>query len=430
MELSLEEFLGSVSNKKTRRAYKFGIKKFCDWFGKSPREILEMRKSDLTQKDGENLIEYRNRASRFQKEIEKFHSSLLEQGAATNSARTISLGIRQLFRYYEMPVRTRNGSKLNKTVQTTRSFPLRIEHVRTMFKVTDIRERAILSMATDLGLRISDFIKIKKEDLPALDQEAPISFNVMTGKEEVVAEGFLSSETVEVLKSYMRTLKKDNPFLFPSNKKRHISDQWLGKLLQKLAEKAQINTNGKSLTFHCFRKMFLSASIDSGIGMIAGKKLCGKSIPISDNTYLTMVKLRKKFIELKEFLTIHPEVKPSNHETTENLKKAISKLQEDLTQQKAITETVSESNLSIKKELEERDKNIRRMNWRLKDVRNQHLAIKEELELRKYESETFKTALNYVVIHTGDLMKEIAKLRKKGDLEGSSKVKKAKSEKA
>lgn len=365
LELSEKEFLDSVSNTRTRRSYMHGIKRFCEWFGKSPREILEMRKDDMTQREGENIVDYRNRAVRFQREIEKFHSYLLEQGAATNTARTVSLGIRQLFRFYQMKVETRNGSKLNKTVQTTRNFELRIEHVRTMFKVADLKERVILSLATDLGLRISDFLKIKKEDLPALNQEAPISFSTMTRKEEVVAEGFLSSETVKVLKIYVPTLKKDNPYLFPSNEKRHISPQWLGKLLHKLALKAQIDLNGKSFSFHCFRKMFLSAAIDSGIGITAGKMMCGKAIPRSDATYLTTVKLGEKFAQLKKFLMIEPEVKPSDYETLKTLKSAISKLQEDLTQQKAITETVSEDNLNIKKELKEKSERIEELGEQL-----------------------------------------------------------------
>jgi len=58
-----------------------------------------------------------------------------------------------------------------------------------MFQVADLRERVILSMATDLGLRISDFIKLKKDALPSLDQELPVMFDVMTRKEEVVAHG-------------------------------------------------------------------------------------------------------------------------------------------------------------------------------------------------------------------------------------------------
>ena len=179
-----------------------------------------------------------------------------------------------------MPTRFRTGSKISKTVKTTRNFPLTIEHVRKMFDIGDFRERVILGLATDLGLRIGDFVEIKKSDLPPLDQEAPISFETMTGKEDVIAYGFLSQETIDLLKLYLPTLenKKDNHYLFPSNAKNHISPEWLNRLLSRLAEKAKINLCNKKFTFHCFRKMFLSASIDSGIGLTAGKNLVGKSI--------------------------------------------------------------------------------------------------------------------------------------------------------
>ena len=100
MELSVKEFLDSIVNPNTRKGYRIGIKKFYEWFGKSPREILEARKDDLTQRPGEDLIEYRNRAARFEKEIEKFHGYLLKQGYTTNTSRALTIGIRQLFRYY------------------------------------------------------------------------------------------------------------------------------------------------------------------------------------------------------------------------------------------------------------------------------------------------------------------------------------------
>lgn len=353
MELSVQEFLDSVSNPNTKKEYRHGIKKFCEWYRKSAEEILELRKDDLTQKAEENLIEYRNRAARFEKEIEKFHNYLLEQGFTINTARNLTLGIRQLFRFYEMPIRFRAGSKVSKTVKTTKNFPLTIEHVRAMFKVADLRERVILSMATDLGLRIGDFIATKKSDLPPLDQEPPIPFDVMTDKEDVVAHGFLSQESVDLLKAYLPTLEKknSNAHLFPSNSESHISDEWMNRLLQRLADKAQIDMNGKDFTFHCFRKMFLSAAIDSGIGMTAGKKLCGKAIAESDDTYLTTAHLREKFLQLKRFLSITKQPK-IEAEKIETLKSAINKLQEDLTQQRVITDTISEENVKVKKEIE------------------------------------------------------------------------------
>jgi len=324
VHLSVKEFLDSITNKHTKKEYRYGIKKFCDWFEETPEEILEMRKNDLIPTQNEDFIESKNRAKRFEKEIERFHAHLIDKGYSINTARTATLGIRQLFRYYQMPIQLRTGSRVSKTVKTTKSFPLRIEHIRFMFAVADLRERALLATATDLALRISDFRNVKKTDLPDLNQEPPISYDLMTSKEDVIANGFLSAETVELLKVYLRTIEdKENLYLFPSNGKRPISEDRINSWLKKLAGKAGINTQGKRLSFHCFRKMFLSASIDSGIGLTAGKKMCGKAIPKSDDTYLTNVKLREKFIQLKKVLTIQQTFKPENHERLEQLQKTI-----------------------------------------------------------------------------------------------------------
>ena len=133
MHLSVKEFLDSISNRHTKKEYRYGVKKFCDWFKKTPEEILEMRKDDLTPRPNENIIEAKHRAKRFEREIEKFHTYLIEQKYSINTARTSTLGIRQLFRYYEMPTRLRTGSRVTKTVKTSKSFPLRIKHCTNMF---------------------------------------------------------------------------------------------------------------------------------------------------------------------------------------------------------------------------------------------------------------------------------------------------------
>ena len=352
--MSVQEFLNSISNPRTRKGYRFGLNKFVEWFNKPAEEILAIRQEDLTQKPGENLVEYRNRASRFEKEIEKFHSNLIETGYSINSARNMTLGIRQLFRYYQMPVTMRSGSRVSQTVQTTKNFPLTIEHVRKIFEVANLKERTVLSLAVDTGLRISDFLTIKKADLPPLDTEPPIAFTLLTQKEKIPAHCFLSQETVDLLKTYLPTLrKKANVYLFASNGKSHISDEAISKMLKRLAEKAQLDLNGKSLTFHCFRKMFLSASIDSGIGLTAGKKLCGKAIARSDDTYLTTVKLRDKFIQLKKFLKIRqlPELEDKK---VEKLGSLVAKLAEELEQQKVVTQAVTGENLKIRREFEKR----------------------------------------------------------------------------
>lgn len=340
--MSVSEFLESISNKHTRKEYRYGIKKFCEWFGKTPEVILEMRKDDLTPRPAENLIERKHRAKQFEREIERFHADLTEQGYSVNTARTATLGIRQLFRYHEMPIQMRTGSKVSKTVKTSRSFPLRIEHVRSMYKVADLRERVLLALATDLALRISDFRNIKRTDLPDLNQEPPMPFDVMTSKEDIVAHAFLSTETIELLKVYLTTIEdKENPYLFPSNGRRPISEDRINSWLKKLAEKAGINTQGKRFSFHCFRKMFLSACIDSGVGLTSGKKMCGKAIPKSDDTYLTTVQLRQKFLQLKRMLTIQSRKKPEDIRRLAQLETAIEQLQKENVSNKTIAEVMT-----------------------------------------------------------------------------------------
>ena len=353
--MSVQEFLDSLPSKGTKKVYKYGLNKFFEWSGKTANQILEERKEDLTQRPNEDIVTYRNRSSNYEKIIESFYNYLIDKGYKINAAKSVTHGIRQLFRYYHMDVRMRHGSNVNRTVKTQKSFPLTIEHVRRMYAVADFRERVILTLASDLGLRISDFLKIKKGDLPDLSLEAPISFDVMTDKEDVIAKGFLSQETVDLLKKYLETLPENNPYLFPSNQKRvkQFSNTQMGNLLRDLAQKAEIKiTNGKSLSFHCFRKMFVSASIDSGIGLTAGKILCGKTVDSSDSTYLTTVKLRQHFIQLKKFLTINEQPK-IEAEKIESFEKIINQLQEQLTSQKIITETVTKKNLELESQIEE-----------------------------------------------------------------------------
>jgi biotin-(acetyl-CoA carboxylase) ligase len=99
--------------------------------------------------------------------------------------------------------------------------------------------------------------------------------------------------------------------------------------------------------------MFLSASIDSGIGLTAGKKLCGKAIAKSDDTYLTTVKLRDKFVQLKKFLSI-TEYARSENQQSEKLASVVARLAEELEHQKTIAQAVTNESAKIRREFEER----------------------------------------------------------------------------
>jgi integrase len=287
---------------------------------------MAMRKADFLS---ENFDQQR----RFHREIEKFHKWMIDGSTtrkpyAINSARNMTLGIIQFFKYY--------GCETNVSfpmVITTKDFVPTIQQYRDMFNVADLRGRVILSMGLDLGWRISDFLKIEKDSLPNLNQEPPIRIEAITQKCNIIAKSFLSGESVELLKTYLPTLKPENPYLFQSNSDKHpnLDPETIGDILKGLAQKAKIKIpKGKRLRFHCFRKRFLSTCADLKIDVNTAKLLVGKDVESSMLTYLSEVSHRQAFIEIKSVLTLmngRKTVVEAKDVEIEKLKKRIEELE-------------------------------------------------------------------------------------------------------
>ncbi len=288
------DYYKSARSKGTYKSYKRGLTLFEEYYGKSTDKALEERRLDVASKDfAQN--------QRFVREVEKFHSWLLDKGYSINTARTMCLGIMQLFRYYGVPIVLPPQSKVSKTTITTKTYIPKIEELRRMFQVADLRGKVILSMGLDLAWRISDFLKIKKENIPDLNQETPIKFEGITQKEDVISSTFLSNETIELLKAYVPTLPKENPYLFPSNGKKHVKDEAINNILKKYLKKAKIKIpQNKRFTFHSLRKRFLSTAYSLNIDHEVAKLLVGKSIGKAMETYLEDVNLRNSFVEVRE----------------------------------------------------------------------------------------------------------------------------------
>jgi hypothetical protein len=122
-DMSVQEFLASLPSKGTRKVYKYGLNKFLGWYGKSAEDVLQERKDDLMQRPNEDIVTYRNRAANYEKIIEAFYNSLINEGYKINAAKSVTNGLRQLFRYYHMDIKMRTGSNVNRTIKTQRNFP-------------------------------------------------------------------------------------------------------------------------------------------------------------------------------------------------------------------------------------------------------------------------------------------------------------------
>jgi site-specific recombinase XerD len=311
----------------TRSQYRYGLRKFAAWFKHSPDEILKMRREDLKLEDA-------HERKRFDRELEHFYNDMRKQGASVNTARSQCSGLRQFFRYNDVPISLRRGSPIAKSQMTDRTYALNIEDARKMFNVADLRQRVMLSMAKDLGLRIGDFVQIKKADLPDLNQEPPIPFDVMTHKEGVLAKAHLSADSVDLLKTYLPTIAKNpNPYLFPSNGKGNMDTDTVGWNLKQLAKKAGLTIPaGKQLTFHAFRKLFISTGKNLNIDPDVIKAMCGKQVAQDIMTYMTTVDWRKAFSQIADVLKIQG-FTAKNHAKLEDLKEQVENLTKQLADQ-------------------------------------------------------------------------------------------------
>ena len=204
-----------------------------------------------------------------------------------------------------MPIILEPQSGVTHTVITTKDFVPTIEEYRKAYNVAGLQTRVIISMGLDLAWRIGDIIRLTKDMLPDLNQKAPIPFDWITEKENVIAKSFLSAETVDLLKTYIATLRDENAYLFPSNGQGHLKGEAINYKLREAFKKAKAKIpKGKRLRFHAFRKRFLSTCANLKIDVNIAKILCGKSVDKSMLTYLSEIEHKNAFIEVKHVLSL------------------------------------------------------------------------------------------------------------------------------
>lgn len=298
--MKVEDFLDYIreaKSKATLKNYTAGLKKFVKWYRKDANTILKERFEDLQSTD-------QNKRKRFNREIEKFHRYLKNIGHPQNTAVAYTEGIRQLFRYFDMDIKTLPSEVTRKT-STVKDYVPTVQQYRDMFNCGNLLDRTVISMALDLAWRIGDFVKIRKDMLPNLEQQTPIPFSLITEKEMVISKSFLSAQTVQLLKTYLKTLPKENPYLFPNGNGSHYDPEAVGKRLKVLTKKAKIYIpKGKRLRFHCFRKRFLSECANLKIDINTAKILVGKSVSKDMLTYLSEVEHKKAFEEVHRRLQL------------------------------------------------------------------------------------------------------------------------------
>lgn len=145
------------------------------------------------------------------------------------------------------------------------------EEVQRLFAVVkNIKHKALLMTAYDAGLRLSEILNLRIEDIDS--QRMVIRIRQAKGKKD--RYGRLSPGLLGLLREYWRTCHPEN-LLFPgAHPKRRYDPATPGHILKKLCRKAGIT---KRVSMHTLRHSFATHLLEAGTNLRVIQQLLGHS---------------------------------------------------------------------------------------------------------------------------------------------------------
>ena len=288
----LREFLEHLEieknrSEKTIQNYDFYLSRFFDWFGKNKKA------ENIT---GEKVRQYRLWLNRLadvhgeplKKNTQNYHLIALRsflKYLAKRDIKTLASEKIELMKMPDREVSFLEGGDLNRLLEA----PLTLNKLKDgeekkagMTALIKYRDKAILEMLFSTGLRVSELIKLKKDNVNLKKEE----FSV-TGKGRKTRVVFLAEQAKYWLKKYLETRRDMNPYLFISHDKRtakqksgkEIKDEPLTprsvqRMVQKYARVAGIT---KEVTPHTLRHSYATDLLQNGADIRSVQAMLGHS---------------------------------------------------------------------------------------------------------------------------------------------------------
>ena len=285
----------------------------------------------------------------FADEIPKFVDWLIEtKGIKSDSAVSYASPVRGFFSYHRYPLQIRKGA-LPEIEGTVGDHKLTQSQLKKMVAVGDIKDRSILLVGKDLGLRAGDFARLERSlILPQIERarkegvepDYPLEFELMTHKEKAPACCHIMRETAEALLTYWETCP-GSIYWFPNGKGGHISEDQLNYTLRKLWSVAYDDpeifetpagigkkTSGR-LRWHAFRDFLISAMANANINKWAVKFMVGKKVSKDMKEYLSGLDKKALFKQVEPRIVLTG-LTNMNHSRLDDVQKEMDELRDTL----------------------------------------------------------------------------------------------------
>ena len=175
-----------------------------------------------------------------------------------------------------------------------------------LFKIPDVsddlgqRDRAILEILYATGIRVSELINIKIDDI----NDREIKVLGKGNKERIVMIGDYAKEYLDIyLKDGYRSLNVDNSdYIFLNNNGKRLTTRGIRYILDKIIEKTTI---GKKISPHMLRHSFATHLLNEGCDILSVQQLLGHDSLSATSIYTHVTTDRLKEIYYKT----HPRAK-------------------------------------------------------------------------------------------------------------------------
>jgi hypothetical protein len=138
-----EEWLASILKTGTKAHHKRGMNYFTEYTGKSPEELIQLRKKE------------RN----FETRVILFFKWMQEtKGLSENSARSNIISVQSFFKYVKLPLDLKR--KLPDITMKLDAYRLTLDDIQKMYKYGGLEVKAWISLSRDCPARVGDLLEI------------------------------------------------------------------------------------------------------------------------------------------------------------------------------------------------------------------------------------------------------------------------------
>lgn len=273
------------------------LKKFVDWIGKNPDQLIEERMQQLKSED----MTIKRKA---EEELRRF-SIDLEEEYKRNTIRTIHSTVKSFYKYNYVPLQLRTPKK----IASHGLQPHTTEEIKSLHDVANLRDRAIVLCLAESGMSREDFIELTYGDIKQ-DYEAnkdTIHLKVIRRKAQIVYETFFGKNATTSTRRYLEARKRkgekftDQTTLWKSRKGKggFQTPDSINWLLQRLGEKTGITSSP-----HRFRKFF-ETNMGTKATSLLVKYWMGHSLGVESSYFAPSVEnQRKAYLEAYEKIDV------------------------------------------------------------------------------------------------------------------------------